>query len=241
MRYLIILLCIGSSFAQNTRLDPEFGEYGFRNPSDFWIALSATLIHFLAPALISSKTGGFYWKWWFVFFGSTVFVFAFLPKSTSNYTLILLLNVGISIYGLVKSPEKESSAPTTADVKLNDIVQKKEAANIKKETGLMIESPYKKKVWAVLGDRVFNKETQKIHRYEITKSKLALKIIDEISGEYLTMVNISNVDLIKFKNGKAYVECPQCSFVNESFQADKAVIVCEKCRFTWEQYLKVCV
>jgi hypothetical protein len=238
MRYLIYLFSIGSSFAQNARLDPEYGEVGFRNPSDFWIILFSTLIHFLAPALISSRTGGFYWKWWFVFFGATVFVFAFLPKSTSNYTLILLFNVGITIYGLSRSPEKESSSTTRTDVLLKNIPNN-EAGRIEKKTKSKSESPYKKKVWAVLGERVFNKETQKTYKYEITKSKLALKIFDELSGEYITMVNISNVDLIKFINGNAYVECPRCSFVNEIAQADKAVILCDECHFGWAQDLKV--
>ena len=104
MKYWMYLLSIGSSFAQNTRLDPDYDEGGFRNPSDFWIALCIALIHFIAPALISSKTGEFYWKWWFVFFGGFAFSAAFLPRSS---TYFLLVYVVITIYGLNQTQKND--------------------------------------------------------------------------------------------------------------------------------------
>ena len=117
MRYLIYLLSIGSSFAQNTRLGPDYDEGEFKNPSDFWITLCIALIHFIAPALISSKTGEFYWKWWFVFFGGFAFSVAFLPKSTSYF---LLVYVVITIYGLSQTHKNGDHTSGQQDRNVDD-------------------------------------------------------------------------------------------------------------------------
>ena len=174
MKYLILLLSISSSFAQNTRLDLDYDEGGFKNPADFWITLCISLIHFIAPAIISSKTGEFYWKWWFVFFGGFAFSVVFLPKST---TYFLLVYVAITIYGLSKTHKNVDHISMQQDSNVDDKTFQGQLLEVNKT---LVDKSFEQSQLNLDVTSVQTQITQKIN-YLKPKSTILKRVNDEVS------------------------------------------------------------
>jgi hypothetical protein len=252
MRYLnlsvgAVLLLPLSVFGQlGARISPiDYDEGAFRNPSDWWWTFLIIVNFFISPYLITRKSvdsdGGGYIKWFLALFIAYLISLLLIPllANKNDYMFwIVAIQLGVACYGFInnKNTEVKNNTPPAALKHKNERVEPKKF----NETSVTINQPrIKGKIWSVVGNKIYNKLTNKSYTYSLVKSGLAVEFVNSKSNPHLEMVNISSIDVIKFNNGMAYVECPNCSAVNKVFQSDELVISCSSCQFSWKQDMKI--
>lgn len=250
MRYLNLsvsaaLLLPLSAFGQlGARMPPvDYDEGAFRNPSDWWWSALIIVNFFIAPYLITRKgvdsDGGGYIKWFLTLFIAYLISLLLIPLLVNKNDYMfwtIAIQLGITFYGFITHENNKNYNPPTIPISKNAQLEKEivgEYLVVNNKTSL------KGKIWSVVGNKIYNKLTNKSYTYSIMKSGLAVGFVNSKSNPHLEMVNISSIDVIKFNNGMAYVECPNCSAVNKVFQSDELVISCSSCQFSWKQDMKI--